>query len=265
MQEIKKLLEIMAALREPETGCPWDIEQNFKSISAYTVEEAYEVADAIERDDMSDLRDELGDLLFQVVYHAQLASEQGDFGFLEVVEAINEKLVRRHPHVFADEEAGNKQQLMEAWEQHKSEERKTKPQTSKQTLDGIASTLPALRWAEKIQKRAAQTGFDWDDLEPVFEKLNEEIVELRRETVIENNKERISDELGDVLFSCVNLSRHLGVNPEQALRNANRKFIQRFQEMEKQIDAEGRSINECALDELERYWQKSKQALVSKI
>jgi MazG family protein len=264
MQEIEKLLEIMAALREPETGCPWDIEQDFKSISAYTVEEAYEVADAIERGDMHDLKDELGDLLFQVVYHAQLASEQGGFDFFEVVEAINEKLVRRHPHVFADEAVKNKQALMEAWEKHKREERKNKQQVTMSALDGVASALPALRWAEKIQKRAAQTGFDWDDLEPVFEKLEEEIAELREEINIDNNEDRIADEMGDVLFSCVNLSRHLGVNPEQALRNANRKFIQRFQEMEKQIDAEGKSINKCTLDELEEYWQKSKQALGNK-
>ena len=258
MDEIKKLLEIMQALRDPESGCPWDLEQDFSTIAPYTVEEAYEVADAIERGDMSDLRDELGDLLFQVVYHAQLASEQDCFDFSNVVAAINEKLVRRHPHVFAGEVVKNKQALLQAWQQHKSDERKDRQQVTTNTLDEIASTLPALRWAEKIQKRAAQAGFDWDDIEPVFEKLDEEITELRQEINIEDNKERITDEMGDVLFSCVNLSRHLGINPEQALRNANRKFIQRFHELEHQVGKDGRSVSDCSLAELEAYWLRAK-------
>ena len=257
MREIKKLLEIMQALRNPKSGCPWDIEQDFKSISAYTVEEAYEVADAIERSDMHDLKDELGDLLFQVVFHSQMANENEDFCFTDVVEAINDKLVRRHPHVFAGESREDKEQLNEAWEQHKHRERNNKQQASS-ALDGIAASLPALRWAEKIQKRAARTGFDWDELKPVFEKLDEEINELKQEVDVENNQARITDELGDILFSCVNLSRHLHVNPEQALRDANRKFMSRFTVVEQLVQKDGRVMDDCSIEELEAYWQKAK-------
>ena len=262
MQQMQKLLEIMQALRDPKTGCPWDIEQDFKSIAAYTVEEAYEVADAIERGDMHDLKDELGDLLFQVVFHSQMASENKDFCFTDVAEAINDKLVRRHPHVFAGESREDKEQLNEAWEQHKHQERNNKERNSKQqvssALDGIAASLPALRWAEKIQKRAARTGFDWDELKPVFEKLHEEIDELKQEVGIEDNQARIADELGDILFSCVNLSRHLHVNPEQALRDANRKFMSRFAVVEQLVQEDGRAMDDCNIAELEAYWQKAK-------
>ena len=266
MQSLEKLLEIMRALRDPETGCPWDQKQDFSSITPYTIEEAYEIADAIERGDMHDLKDELGDLLFHVVFYAQLASEQSEFCFDDIVEAINDKLVRRHPHVFADTETGSDEELLKAWEQQKASERSNKEKTevAGSTLDGIASTLPALKWSEKIQKRAAHTGFDWDDLAPVFAKLNEEIAELKHEVEVENNHERIIDEMGDVLFSCVNLSRHLGVSAEQALRQGNQKFIQRFQQMEKLIAGEGRAINECSLDELEAQWQKAKLDLSNK-
>lgn len=249
----------MRALRDPKTGCPWDIEQDFKSISAYTIEEAYEVADAIDRSDMHDLKDELGDLLFQVVFHSQMADENKDFCFTDVVEAINDKLVRRHPHVFAGESRENKEQLNEAWEQHKHQERNNKQQTSS-ALDGIAASLPALRWAEKIQKRAARTGFDWDELKPVFEKLDEEINELKQEVGVEDNQTRIADELGDILFSCVNLSRHLHVNPEQALRDANRKFISRFTVVEQLVQKDGRVMDDCSIEELEAYWRKAKKA-----
>ncbi len=224
MQPIDKLLDIMAALRDKDSGCPWDIEQDFKSISAYTVEEAYEVADAIERNDMHDLKDELGDLLFQVVFHAQMAKEQGEFEFDDVVSAINDKLVRRHPHVFADEQVESTEQLAERWEQHKQAERDDKSidENASSALDGIASSLPALRWSQKIQKRAATTGFDWPNISPVFDKLNEELAELKAEIVHENNHERILDEFGDVLFVCVNLAMHLGINAEEALRYSNR-------------------------------------------
>jgi len=267
VQEIKKLLEIMQALRDPKTGCPWDIEQNFKSIAAYTVEEAYEVADAIERSDMHDLKDELGDLLFQVVFHSQMANENKDFCFTDVVEAINDKLVRRHPHVFAGESREDKEQLNEAWEQHKHQERNNKERNSKQqassALDGIAASLPALRWAEKIQKRAARTGFDWDELKPVFAKLDEEINELKQEVGVENNQARITDELGDILFSCVNLSRHLHVNPEQALRDANQKFISRFTVVEQLVLQDNRAMDDCSIEELEAYWQEAKKISLS--
>jgi len=260
MHEIKRLQEIMRALRDPESGCPWDQKQNFSTIAPYTVEEAYEVVDAIERGDMHDLKDELGDLLFHVVFYAQMANEQNEFCFDDVVKAVNDKLVRRHPHVFADDKAGTDEELLAAWEQQKANERsnKDRPDVVVSALDGIASSLPALKWSEKIQKRAANTGFDWDEIAPVFEKLNEEIAELKQEVGFEGNHERIADEMGDVLFSCVNLSRHLGICAEQALRQGNRKFIGRFQQVEKLIADEGRAFGECSLDELEEYWQKAK-------
>lgn len=263
MQEINRLQEIMRALRDPESGCPWDQKQDFSTIAPYTIEEAYEIADAIERGDMHDLKDELGDLLFHVVFHAQMASEQNAFCFDDVVKAVNDKLVRRHPHVFADAQPGTDEELLNVWEQQKASERsdKKKPDVASTALDGIASALPALKWAEKIQKRAARTGFDWDELAPVFDKLNEEIAELKHEAEIENNQQRIMDELGDVLFSCVNLSRHLGLSAEQSLRQGNQKFVQRFQQMEKLINGEGRVINECSAAELEAWWQKAKDSI----
>jgi ATP diphosphatase len=264
VQELKRLLEIMRALRDPETGCPWDIEQDFKSISAYTIEEAYEVADAIERNDMHDLKDELGDLLFQVVFHSQMADEHSDFCFTDVVEAINDKLVRRHPHVFAGESREDKAQLNEAWEQHKKKERDEKgisksSAVTESALAHVATTLPALRWSEKLQKKAARAGFDWDELPPVYAKLEEELDELRHEVDIENNHDRISEEMGDLLFSCVNLSRHLDVNPEQALRDANRKFISRFTVVEQLVLKDGKTMDDCTIEELEAYWQKAKE------
>lgn len=260
MQEIKKLLEIMRALRDPEAGCPWDIEQDFKSIAAYTVEEAYEVADAIERDDMHDLKDELGDLLFQVVYHAQMATEKGAFNFNDVVEAICDKLVRRHPHVFGDEQVRDNEHLAQRWEEHKQAERKQK-KADESALDGIASSLPALRWSQKLQKRAAGTGFDWPSIHPVFDKLSEELDELHVELKQEDNHERILDEYGDVLFVCVNLGKHMKVNPEEALRHANNKFISRFTIMEKLMKKDGTSFDALTLDQMEAYWQKAKAKL----
>jgi ATP diphosphatase len=263
MQELEKLLQIMVDLRNPEGGFPWDIQQTFESIAAYTVEEAYEVADAIERKDMDDLKNELGDLLFQVVYHAQIAKENKQFDFSDVVTEINNKLVRRHPHVFSDKKIDNEEELYTEWEKHKKSERAQKVLSSgHQTagiLAGIASTLPALRWSEKIQKRASRHGFDWDSIDPVFEKLYEEVDELKAEIVIDDNKERISDELGDILFASVNLSKHLGVNPEQALRDANRKFISRFEIVEQLLDQDGKVMEECSVKVLEGYWQKAKK------
>ncbi len=260
MQPMMRLLEIMRALRDKQKGCPWDLEQDFQSIAPYTVEEAYEVADAIERDDMRDLKDELGDLLFQVVYHAQMAQEAGAFDFQDVVASINDKLVRRHPHVFADVRVQNKAELEQQWEQHKLQEREQK-QSHNSTLDGIASALPALRWSHKLQKRAASTGFDWPSIEPVFEKLEEEIAELKAEISQPDNQNRILDEFGDVMFVCVNLAMHLGVNAETALRHANRKFIGRFQTMEQLISQGGTSFDRLSLQQMEAYWQESKKLL----
>lgn len=253
----------MADLRDPENGCPWDVKQSFDSIAAYTVEEAYEVADAIERKDMDDLKNELGDLLFQVVFHAQMASEVNQFDFIDVVNEINDKLVRRHPHVFAGKNAKNDAELKRDWEKHKKEERVEKAQQQARTgyLDGIASAMPALRWSEKLQKRAAHHGFDWDDIGPVFDKLDEEVGELKAEIVHQDNLQRISDEMGDILFASVNLARHLGVNPEQALRDSNRKFISRFEIVEQLLHEDGRQMEECNVATLEEYWQKAKKLL----
>jgi len=262
MQELKKLLQIMADLRDPENGCPWDIKQDFASIAAYTVEEAYEVADAIERNDMPDLKNELGDLLFQVVFHAQMAAENNQFDFVDVVNEINNKLVRRHPHVFADDKTRDEDQLNQDWEKHKKKERAAK-QTDQQVsyLDGVASSMPALRWSEKLQKRAAHHGFDWDDIRPVFDKINEELDELKAEIDVDDNKERITDEMGDILFASVNLSRHLGVNPEQALRDSNRKFISRFKIVEQLLAEDGKAMEGCSVAVLEEYWRKAKKII----
>jgi ATP diphosphatase len=267
MQEIHKLLKIMADLRSPEGGCPWDIKQSFKSIAAYTVEEAYEVTDAIEREDMADLKNELGDLLFQVVFHSQMAAELNQFDFSDVVKEINDKLVRRHPHVFSDKKINNEAELYSEWEQHKKKERSKKVacdnQQPESILNGIAATLPALRWSEKIQRRAAHHGFDWENIEPVFDKLQEEIDELKAEIIVENNQERITDEMGDILFASVNLSRHLGVNPEQALRDSNRKFISRFEVVEQLLNDDGKRMEDCSVAVLEEYWQKAKKIISS--
>ena len=259
--QIDRLLDIMAALRDPESGCPWDVEQTFSSISAYTIEEAYEVADAIEREDMHDLKDELGDLLFQVVFHAHMAKEQDQFDFSDVAAAISDKLVRRHPHVFAGDEVEDHAALNRAWEQHKKKERQAKQYEHNSLLDGIASTMPALRWSSKLQKRAAHHGFDWDDVTPVFDKLQEEIGELKAEIGHQDNHDRITDEMGDILFACVNLSRHLDVNPEHALRESNRKFIARFGMLEELLQQDGKIMDECSVEVLEDYWQKAKAKL----
>jgi ATP diphosphatase len=274
MQEIHKLLKIMADLRDPENGCPWDVEQSFDSIAAYTVEEAYEVADAIERKNMEDLKNELGDLLFQVVFHAQMAAENKQFDFVDVVNEINNKLVRRHPHVFGDDKTRDAAKLYSDWEKHKKKERAKKLSTEKQSekqnekqpashLDGIASAMPALRWSEKLQKRAAHHGFDWENIAPVFDKLNEEIAELKAEIVIKENQQRITDEMGDILFASVNLSRHLGINPEQALRDSNRKFILRFTLVEQLLQEDGKQMEDCSVAVLEEYWQQAKKIILS--
>ncbi|MDH5473610.1 MAG: nucleoside triphosphate pyrophosphohydrolase [Gammaproteobacteria bacterium] len=261
MNNINRLLEIMAALRAPDTGCPWDIKQTFETIVPYTLEEAYEVADSIERGQMDELKDELGDLLFQVVFYAQMAKEQGLFDFDDVVAAINDKLVRRHPHVFAGVEYKNEKTLNEAWETAKSNERDQKSEAAQASiLEGVAMALPALKRAQKLQKRAARVGFDWPDVTPVWEKLDEEINELRQ-SVVQQDKACVFEEVGDLLFSCVNLARHLGVDAEQALKQGNAKFIKRFSHIEDQLKQQDKPIQECKIDELERLWQASKQSV----
>ncbi|MDH5764935.1 MAG: nucleoside triphosphate pyrophosphohydrolase [Gammaproteobacteria bacterium] len=260
MKNISKLLEIMAALRDPGSGCPWDIKQTFETIVPYTLEEAYEVADSIERGEMNELKDELGDLLFQVIFYAQMASEQGLFEFDDIVDAINNKLIRRHPHVFANEKYQDEHSLNEAWEKSKAAERDDKAEANQASiLDGVAMALPALKRAQKLQKRAARVGFDWQEVEQVWDKLAEEMDELRQ-GVESCDEANIFEEMGDILFSCVNLARHLGIDAEEALRHGNNKFINRFSYLELELRQQNKSVSDCDLAELEAYWQKSKQA-----
>jgi MazG family protein len=252
------LLAIMARLRDPDNGCPWDRKQTLESIVPYTIEEAYEVADAIHRGNLEELREELGDLLFQVVFYAQIARELGAFGFDEVVTAISEKMLRRHPHVFGDTEIGSAEEQRRAWERHKAEERAQRAANG--LLDGVAGSLPALIRAEKLQRRAAKVGFDWHAPEPVADKIAEELEELRGEIRAGSDAKRLEDELGDLLFSCVNLARHLNLHPEQAIAGANRKFERRFGLIEAELARRGQALEDTPPDELERLWTTSKHA-----
>ena len=251
-----RLLEIMRALREPESGCPWDIEQNFKTIAPYTVEEAYEVADAIERENWDDLKNELGDLLLQTVYHTQMAEEEDLFSFSDVVNQISEKMIQRHHHVFGNENRNKTaSQQVKDWESIKAEERAKKNQTG--ILDDVALNLPALVRSLKLQKRAARVGFDWPDISQVLDKIDEETKELIEAKKTES-QERISEEFGDLLFSIVNLGRHLKVDPEEALKQTNRKFITRFNFVESSIRSQGKKIEDTSLEEMEALWQQAK-------
>jgi MazG family protein len=253
---IHTLLDIMRRLRDPEHGCPWDQKQDFLTIAPYTLEEAYEVVDAIERNDRTELRDELGDLLFQVVFHAQMAQEAGWFDFSGVLESICEKLVRRHPHVFADEQISDAEEQTRAWEKHKERERKA---VSSSVLDGIPLSHTALTRAGKIQKQAAKAGFDWPDIDGVFAKIAEELDELREEIKAGRDAASIRNETGDLLFSVVNLARHAGVDPESALRQANSKFIRRFRNVERQCRNAGSSVQQTDPLILDNYWERAKR------
>ena len=260
---IDRLKRIMAQLRDPKTGCPWDVEQNFASIAPYTIEEAYEVADAIEAGDMEALKDELGDLLLQVIFHSQMADEQRAFNFDDVAETISDKMVRRHPHVFSDDYVGDAGAQTRAWEETKARERKAKAadDPDHSALDGVAKGLPALLRALKLQKRAARTGFDWPGAEGALAKLREEIDELSGEVRRSgDDREKLADELGDVLFSVVNLARKLDMDPEAALRHGNAKFERRFRIMERKLKSAGRELNGAELDEMEAEWQQAKAA-----
>ncbi len=259
--DIRALLRIMAQLRDPEAGCPWDVEQSFASIAPYTIEEAYEVADAIQSGDLEGLKDELGDLLLQVVFHARMAEEQGLFGFRDVVISICEKMTRRHPHVFGDAGIEDEAAQRIAWEKHKEEERKVRATHQDEVLSalhGVSVALPGLTRAVKLQKRAARVGFDWGDALPVFAKVREELEEL--EAVMEEGEgqERAEEELGDLLFVCANLARHFKVDPESALRHANAKFERRFQYVETALRAGGRSLSDADLAEMDRLWEECK-------
>jgi len=258
---MERLLAVMCQLRNPQGGCPWDLEQDFATIAPYTIEEAYEVADAIERNDMAALKDELGDLLLQVVFHAQMAREAGSFDFAEVAAAIAEKMVRRHPHVFGDAKVETADAQTVAWEVHKANERRAKASAEGRkpsVLDGVAAGLPALMRAVKLQRRAARVGFDWPNAADVLMKVDEEVTELKNEISKRGAPERICDEIGDLLFAVVNLARHLDADPEAALRHANAKFERRFRLVEAQLAQSGRSPADASLDELEAHWQDVK-------
>ncbi len=252
----------MSRLRDKDTGCAWDLRQDFKSLIPCTIEEAYEVADAIERDDMDDLRSELGDLLLQVVFYSQMATEKAFFNFEQVAETICEKLIIRHPHIFADAVFENDDERRQAWENAKEKERATKKNTqdSDSVLDGIANNLPALIKSEKIQNRAAHYGFSWQTVEPVFDKVLEELNEVK-EAYQSGNQAHVQEEIGDLLFVAANLARHLKVNPELALKEGNQKFTRRFHYIEQKVKDSGRTLRDCDLDELNRYWDQAKQTL----
>lgn len=270
---IDDLKTLMARLRDPATGCPWDTKQDYKSIVPHTIEEAYEVADAIEREDFPHLKDELGDLLFQVIFYARLGQEDNHFDFDDIVDNLVRKLIRRHPHVFPGgtlesrvdpDNRPDDAWIKESWERIKAEERAAKPVSDvpSSRLDGIAQTLPAIAKAEKLQKRAARHGFDWPDIGPVFDKLHEEIDELKEAWNSAQNgsgdRDAVEDELGDLMFVCVNLARFLKVDPERALNRTNHKFDARFRAIERVLESEGRDLDDESLEALDAVWQKVK-------
>jgi MazG family protein len=254
-RSIETLKAIMAALRTPVTGCPWDLLQNFETIAPYTIEEAYEVADAIASGDRSHLCEELGDLLLQPIYHAQMAAEEGAFTFDDVVEGVNRKMIRRHPHVFGDEKARSAGVAKGFWEANKAKERADKGEASRRTLDGVPLALPGLTRAIKLQAKAAKVGFDWPHVDHVYDKLAEEISELK-----DAPEEKRAEELGDLLFVMANLARHYGIDPEAALRGANAKFERRFQFIEDALTANEKSPAQSNLEEMDALWNKSKAA-----
>lgn len=266
-KDITRLLEIMAALRHPETGCPWDIVQTFETIKPYTIEEAYEVADAIERKDPDDLCEELGDLLLQVVFHARIAEEEGLFSFGDVVEAISAKMIRRHPHVFARSDADTPEAVKAQWDTIKQQEKAERlarraARGSAADLDtgylgSVQRSFPALTEALKLQERAAKVGFDWSEAAPILDKIEEEIGELR-EALAEKRPEKVKDELGDLIFALVNIGRHVGAEPEQALRGTNTKFRNRFSYIEKSLEASCETLDGASLERMEELWQAAK-------
>lgn len=267
-RDISRLIEIMAALRSPDTGCPWDVQQTFNTIAPYTLEEAYEVADAIERGDLEDLCEELGDLLLQVIFHAQMADEQNAFGFGDVVAGITAKMIRRHPHVFGDDKTRSAGMAKGTWDKIKFEEKSKKAERRREKgldhqsdigfLDDVPINLPALTRALKLQHRAAKVGFDWDRAEPILDKIEEEIAELREEISAGDNVKAVF-EYGDLLFAMVNLGRHLKVDPEEALKSANSKFRRRFRHIEERLADQEKELGKATLEEMEALWLEAKQ------
>jgi ATP diphosphatase len=258
---VEKLMAVMRTLRTPKTGCPWDLEQDFKSIAPHTLEETYEVIEAIEAGDAAAMKDELGDLLFQIAFHAQMASEQNLFDFNQVAEAVADKMIERHPHVFGDREANTAEAVLTNWETDKAKKREAAARPENKplsALDGISTALPSVLRALKLQKRAARTGFDWTDAKDILAKIREEIGELEAE-MKSASKDATEDELGDLFFALVNLARRLEIDPEGALRRTNRKFERRFREIEKRLAAQGRTLDSASLDEMEAIWTAIKQ------
>lgn len=263
MKELERLLLIMKSLRDPENGCPWDKEQTIDSIKAFTLEEAYEVVDAIERNDIDGLRDELGDLLFHIVFYSEMADEDKHFSFHDVVKQVNQKLERRHPHVFSDHKVDNVEQVKALWEQIKQQERNDaandSDNKSRNLLDDISKHMPATKRADKLQKRAATVGFDWTDSQDILNKIDEELSELRHALQKPNNIDNISEELGDLMFCCVNLARHYKIDSEISLRDTNEKFVSRFNYIEEALRKQNKSLSNATLEEMDALWNEAKQ------
>lgn len=258
----QRLIAIMARLRDRQHGCPWDLEQTFATIAPHTIEEAYEVADAIQRGDMAELVDELGDLLFQVVFQARIAEEAGYFTLMDVINAICNKMIERHPHVFGEASVANAAAQTEAWESLKARQRAAKAQAAGRgnpsALDGVVAGLPALVRAQKLHKRAARVGFDWPGPTPVLDKIREELAEVEAEIGADGGKDRLEDEIGDLLCACANLARHLGIDPDSALRRNNLKFETRFRRIEALAAAQGTTLDALTLAEMDALWERAK-------
>lgn len=258
MKELDDLLQTMVALRDPDTGCPWDRQQNNSTILPYTIEEVYELAEAIAKENSSSIRDELGDLLFQIVFYAQMAKEDGQFSFADVANSINQKLKRRHPHVFRNDKVETSAQLSMSWETIKAQERAQSGKTDTGLLDSVSAAMPALICATKLQEKAATVGFDWEHLAPVIDKIHEELGEIREAIEAGSDRIKLQDEVGDVLFACVNLARHLHVDAETALMSTNSKFRKRFAYIESELARQGRNTSQATLEEMELLWQLAK-------